>query len=178
MVDEERFETVWVAHGAQIARYCAFAAGSKEAGQDLAAETFARFLTRGETVREDRVEAWLFTVAPNLCTSHHRSVRRTRQLRTALAEQAAVHHGATEAAGTGTDPARLAAIRGLRDAERLAVYLRVIRERPYAEVARAMGRSEGATRMLVLRSLRRLKDSLAPKPAASPSASEGDADYA
>jgi RNA polymerase sigma-70 factor (ECF subfamily) len=180
MIDDERFEAVWAAHGAHVARYCAFAAGSKEAGQDLAAETFAKFLTHGDPVSGDRVEAWLFTVARNLCTSHHRSAGRARRLEAALAEQTAACAGIAEPRDAeGTDPALAEAIRGLGDTERLAVYLRVVEERPYAEVARAVRRSEGATRMLVLRSLRRLKTTLAPMhqtPGAL--ASEGDAQHA
>jgi RNA polymerase sigma-70 factor, ECF subfamily len=180
MIDDERFAAAWVAHGAHIARYCAFAAGSKEAGQDLAAETFAKFLTHGDSVLPDRVEAWLYTVARNLCTSHHRSLGRTRRLEAALAEQTVARGEAVAPRDAeGADPALAGAIRGLGDAERLAVYLRVIEERPYAEVARAVRRSEGATRMLVLRSLRRLRTTLAPmQQAPGVLASEGDAQHA
>lgn len=179
MVDDDRFEAVWAAHGAHISRFCAFSAGSKEAGQDLAAETFAKFLTHGGSVTEDRTEAWLFTVARNLCTSHHRSAGRERRLKETLAEDAGHGPGFVEGPGSSVpDPALAAALQSLGDAERLAVYLRVVEERPYSEVARSLERSEGATRMLVLRSLRRLKTALAPTRLPAASASEGDAQHA
>jgi DNA-directed RNA polymerase specialized sigma24 family protein len=63
LVDDKKFEDAWRAHGGSILRYCRFAAGSPETGEDIAAETFARFLQRGDGVAGHKVEAWLFTVA-------------------------------------------------------------------------------------------------------------------
>ena len=173
MLGEERFERAWGSLGASVTRYCAFATGSLEVGEDLAAETFARFLTHGAAVREDRTEAWLFTVARNLCASHHRSQSRLLRLADKLAG-AGGEPEAPDAARDGLDPELLSAVRGLRESERLAIYLRVVEERPYAEVAQVLGRSEGATRMLVLRSLRRLRTRLTTA-AQLAVAAEGDA---
>ena len=75
-MDEERFEAAWRTHGASLLRYCRFAIGSPDAGEDIAAETFARFLQRGDTVAGDKVEAWLFTVAHNLIRTHQRKASR------------------------------------------------------------------------------------------------------
>jgi DNA-directed RNA polymerase specialized sigma24 family protein len=59
------------------------------------------------------------------------------------------------------EPGLVRSLLQLKERDRLAVYLRVVEERPYGEVAQATGRPEGATRMAVLRSLRRVKQSLA-----------------
>ncbi|MDP2181519.1 MAG: sigma factor-like helix-turn-helix DNA-binding protein, partial [Actinomycetota bacterium] len=45
----------------------------------------------------------------------------------------------------------------LRPAERLAVYLRVIEDRPFAEVAHITGKSEDAAKKTVYRALSRLR---------------------
>jgi len=175
MVDDERFDRAWNAHAARITRYCVFSTGAHETGEDVAADVFTKFLLHGDGIGDDRVEAWLFTVARNECMSHHRAARRRQVLRdrTALpGEPAAPGPGAR--LDDVLDPALRNSLMALKERDRLALYLRVVEERPYAEVARATGRPEGATRMAVLRSLRRLKEVLTPAPGAGiPVAEEG-----
>ena len=75
LVDDTKFEHAWRTHGGSILRYCRFAAASTETGEDIAAETFARYLQRGDEVEHDKVEAWLFTVARNLSMDQFRARR-------------------------------------------------------------------------------------------------------
>lgn len=158
MIDEHRFERAWRAHGASILRYCRFTVRSAEAGEDLAAETFARLLQRGDSVTDDRVEAWLFTVARNLCRSHHRRESRW----TLLLPRIAALPTHAEAAGRGSDA--IALLMALSETDRLAVYLRVVEDRPFAEVARVVGVSEDAAKKKVYRALKRLRRAMPPRP--------------
>jgi RNA polymerase sigma-70 factor (ECF subfamily) len=173
MVGDERFERVWSEHAARITRYCVFSTGASDAGEDVAADVLTKFLIHGEGVGDDRIEAWLFTVARNECISHHRTARRRQDLRERTA-----HDGESLASDPGAhfdgelDPALRSSLLALKERDRLALYLRVVEGRPYAEVAHATGRPEGATRMAVLRSLRRLKEVLAPARATSEFADE------
>ena len=150
-MDEQKFEDTWRAHGGSIIRYCRFAVGSLETGEDIAAETFARFLQRGDKVAAHKVEAWLFTVARNLVRSHRRSASRWLSLLPQLghAAQSALDPEYT------TDLAEL--LEPLSPSQRLAVYLRVIEDRPFAQVARITGRSEAATKKTVYRALAQLR---------------------
>jgi len=150
MVDDTRFEAVYAAHGPAVLRYCTYSLGSRDAAEDVAAETFARFLERGERIPEEHSEAWLIRVARNLCASHHRSIARGRVLsaRAAHAEQTA---------DGWADPDAWRYVRRLREAERLAVYLRVVEERPFTDVARLLGKSESAAKMTFYRVVERLR---------------------
>jgi RNA polymerase sigma-70 factor (ECF subfamily) len=150
MVDEGRFEEVYAAYGPAVLRYCAYSAGSRQIAEDLAAETFARFLERGDRVPAERTEAWLIQVARNLCASHHRSVSRSRLLHARAAHADPVADG-------WADPDAWRYVRRLKEPERLAVYLRVVEERPFAEVARLLGKSEGAAKMTFYRAVERLR---------------------
>ena len=151
MIDDSRFETAWHTHGASILRYCRFEAGSPQAGEDIAAETFARLLQQGDRVPDTKVQAWLFTVARNLCRSYQR--RSSRWL--ALLPHLGSTSETTLDPEYGTGVAEL--LGPLSCDERLAVYLRVIEDRPLAQVALITGKTEEAARKVVFRALQRLR---------------------
>lgn len=118
-----------------------------------------RYLRHGERIPEDRVAAWLFRVARNLCVTYHRSARRSQELHNTLWVSVATHPDWEDPA-SAIDPEIVAALGRLDESQKLAVYLRVVEDRPFTDVAKALGRGTGATRMLVLRALRRLKTDL------------------
>jgi RNA polymerase sigma factor (sigma-70 family) len=151
LVDDQEFEEAWRSHGANILRYCRFAVGSPDSGEDIAAETFARFLQRGEGVADDKVEAWLFTVARNLIRSHQRRASRWLSVRSQLQR---THEPSEE---TQHDSPLAELLEPLGPGERLAVYLRIIEDRPFAEVAQITSKSEAATKKTVYRALARLR---------------------
>lgn len=150
MVDDVRFEAVYATHGSAVLRYCTYSVGRRDIAEDLAAETFARFLERGDRVAEEHVEAWLIRVARNLCASHHRAIARGRLLHTRVA-------GVEQAADGWADPDAWCYVRHLKESERLAVYLRVVEDRPFAEVARLLGKSESAAKMTFYRAVERTR---------------------
>jgi RNA polymerase sigma-70 factor (ECF subfamily) len=160
-VDDEQFESAWDAHGPAVLRYCTYSTGSSQEGEDVAAETFARFLAKGAHVAPERVEAWLIHVARNLCASHHRAAKRRVMLETRIAQQAPVH------ADEWTRPASWEYVRRLSEPERLAVYLRIAEDRSFADIARLVGRSEGATKMTFYRAIDRLRRDMQ-RPGAGP----------
>jgi RNA polymerase sigma-70 factor (ECF subfamily) len=151
LVDEQRFEMAWRTHGTSLLRYCRFAIGSPDAGEDVAAETFARFLQRGDAVAGDKIEAWLFTVAHNLIRTQQRKSSRWLSVLPRLQHSNAASSDAEYETGLVELLAPLSA------EQRLAVYLRVIEDRPFAEVARLTGRSEAATKKIVYRALAQLR---------------------
>ncbi len=132
-------------------RYCTYSTGSSYTGEDVAAETFARFLTRGDGVPPEHTEAWLIRVARNLCVSHHRAVLRQGALVTRLGRES------TESADAWERPDSWLPVRRLREPERLVLYLRIAEDRPFAEIARLTDRSESAVKMTFYRAIDRLR---------------------
>ncbi|HUB04013.1 MAG TPA: sigma-70 family RNA polymerase sigma factor [Solirubrobacteraceae bacterium] len=133
---------------------------------DLAAETFAlafRGWTKLEGRSDEEVRAWLFTVARRQVGRYLRSARaEQRAVRRLGIQVPAVHEDdiemIEERAGLRTLRAEVAAqLERLGADQRDAVRLRVVEERPYPEVAMALGVSEQAARARVSRGLRALR---------------------
>lgn len=155
MVDAERFERVWVARAAEILRYCEFSTGSRHAAEDLVAETFTRFLSRGEHVGDDGVEAWLFTVARNLCVSHHRASARD------VARVRRVAERMPQEPGGWVDREVWSVVARLSERERLVIYLHTVEQREFQEIAAVLGKSQSAVKMTYYRAMERLRRDLA-----------------
>lgn len=151
MLDDGRFESAWSAYGAAVLRYCTYSTGSSHTGEDVAAETFARFLARGDKVPAEHTEAWLIRVARNLCVTHHRAARRQDALATRLGREPTGNVVAWER------PDSWEPVRRLREPERLVLYLRIAEDRPFAEIALLTDRSESAVKMTFYRAIDRLR---------------------
>ncbi len=156
-MDEARLEKAWREHSRAILRYCAFSTGSPQDAEDLTAETFSRLVRSGERVDPGKLEAWLFAVARNLCASFHRTRGRSRGLLATLVSR----ESRDETCDAWRDPDVWTHVRALDERSRLAVYLRVVEDRPFAEVATLMGASQSAAKMTYYRALERLRDSFA-----------------
>jgi RNA polymerase sigma-70 factor (ECF subfamily) len=143
-----------------------------ELALDLTAETFAqafrgRRIFRGSTEMEER--AWLFTIARRQISRYHRRGTVERRALAALgAQMPEIHeddlHEIEEAAGLNALRVTLGdELARLNDDQRAALQLRVVEERPYPEVADALGVSEQTARARVSRGLRALARALEPR---------------
>jgi RNA polymerase sigma-70 factor (ECF subfamily) len=151
MTDEE-FLSVYHEHLPAILDYCAFRLGSRQDAEDVAAETFARLLSRGGPESPERVSAWLFAVARNLCTDHERRVQRAPQLQEPPRE-------ITEEP-VWVDPSVLAALRVLNPSQQQVFFLRAIEDMTFDEIGRRLGRRESAVKMQYHRAVRRARRAL------------------
>lgn len=149
-MDDQRFESAWEAHAAAVLRYCTYSLGSQQEAEDVAAETFERFITKGDRVQPEHTEAWLIKVARNLCISRHRSARRRQALESHLAQGA-------QTRTNGSAPGSWEYVRRLKESERLTLYLRLAEDRSFGEIARLLGKSESAVKMTFYRSVDRLR---------------------
>lgn len=154
-MEDERFESAWSAYGPAVLRYCTYSTGSSDAGEDVAAETFARFLDKGDRVPAEHTEAWLIRVARNLCVTHHRSAKRRDALKARLGSVPTERADGWHEAGTWDY------VRRLNEASRLVIYLRIAEDRPFAEIARLTGRSESGAKMTFYRAIERLRETMA-----------------
>jgi RNA polymerase sigma factor (sigma-70 family) len=169
-VDDAKFKAAWEAHAPAVLRYCTYSTGSSDAGQDVAAETFARFLAKGGRVADERVEAWLIRVARNLCANHHRDAKRRDGLEQRLAANPVASDGWVR-------PDSWEYVRRLKENERLAVYLRVAEDRSFADVARILGKSESAAKMTFYRAIERLRRDMQRDGVGATASLQGGADY-
>ncbi|MDX6224344.1 MAG: hypothetical protein QOE64_720 [Frankiales bacterium] len=154
--EREDLDLLFRAHYAEIVRYLAVRLGSREEAADLACDVFAEAVRSAPRLRwrGRPVLAWLYRVAANMAADRLR--QRGREVPVEhVPEQAVEDHD--------TLPDREALLRALGHLpadQQLAVHLRLVEDRPFAEVARLMGRSPAACQMLVLRAGRTLRSLL------------------
>lgn len=175
MRDADAFAALYDREARTVLVFIARRTLDPEVALDLTAETFAQAFRgrrrfRGTTEMEER--AYLFTIAKRQIARYHQRGTVERRALEALGAELPVAHEddlreIEEAAGLdglrsalGDELARLSAD------QRTALQLRVVEERPYDEVATALGVSEQTARARVSRGLRALAIALEPKPAA------------
>ena len=136
---------------------------------DLAAETFAlafRGWRRLQGRTDEEIRAWLFTVARRQVSRYLRSARAEQRAVRRLGIQVPIVHEddvdlIEQRAGLSALRAELKEqLRVLNPEQREALRLRVVEDRPYPEVAIALGISEQAARARVSRGLRALRNVL------------------
>ena len=153
-MEADRFERLYREHGRSVVRYCTFSTGAWQDGEDIAAEVFARLLTMGSRLPDDRIAPWLFTVARNLCVSHHRARLRADRLHRDMA-------GSPDArAPAWSDPIVWSYVAVLKEEARLVIYLRTVEERPFSHIARLTGRSDSAVKMTHYRALQHIREAM------------------
>jgi len=161
------FSGFYASQSRQLLAFFARRTFDVEVARDLTAETFAQAFEhrrrfRGSTDAE--ASGWLYGIARHQLSRYARHGKVERKALERLGIQvptvsAEDYDHIVELAGLAELRDSVAAVFGeLSDDQRDALRLRVIDERPYAEVARTLGISEQAARARVSRALRRLAD--------------------
>jgi RNA polymerase sigma-70 factor (ECF subfamily) len=169
MRDGDAFSAMYVRDGERVLVFLARRTLDVELAFDLTAETFAIALGSWGRLRKlepEQVRAWLFTVARR---QHGRYLRRARVERRAL-QRLGIQVPAVDEDDLALieERAGLVQLRGvvaeeleaLSDGQQEALRLRVVEERPYAEVASLLRITEQAARARVARGLRALSSAL------------------
>lgn len=137
---DEAARAVWAEHYAPLAGWCAALVGDVDVAHDLAAEAFARLLSRWTAVREPK--PFLYAVAANLARDHWRREERDRRL---VARTGPTVVSAQPAA----DPWLRDLVERLPDRLRLPVLLHYYADLPVSAVATALRRPEGTVKRLL-----------------------------
>jgi RNA polymerase sigma factor (sigma-70 family) len=167
-LDADDFARLYDRHARELLAFLVRRTYDPEAGVDLLAETFAAaFEDRGQFrgAGPEAARAWLYGVARHRLLDF---LRRGHVERRALLRLGVERRALTEIEYDRIED--LAASRELRDqlAEQLqtlgpdqrdVLRLRIVEERPYAEVAHALGISEQTARARTSRALRALRES-------------------
>jgi len=135
------FEVFVRRHSARLAKSLALITLDRGLAEDAAQEAFLQLYLHWEEVRRmDAPEAWLYRVGINRCKNYRRTVRRAARLVERLG-------GSVEEAaesGWSWDIDFTAVFQPLPPRQRTAVTLRYLAGLSTAEIADAMGISEGA----------------------------------
>jgi len=148
--DQEAFAQLYEEHFDKIYRYLALRVGNEMEAEDMTQQVFLNALQSISSFRWKGVpfSAWLFRIAHNQAVDHLR--RRTKRasvpLNESLVSSGDSPHSATE---RKIDIEQLlAATRRLTEAQREVISLRFTSELSIAQVARIMGKSQGAVKAL------------------------------
>lgn len=165
-----RFETLIERHHDEIYRYLwrLLRSGRVDdalSAEDLTQDVFLRaYRAFGRLPAESNYRAWLYKIATHCAYTAlkrgHRLAKRTfAQGVASMADPAPSPH--QQVAVDETLGALREAIAALPPKQRAALILRYLQELPYADVAQALGCSEGSARAHVYQALRRLRRDLA-----------------
>jgi len=148
--DEEAFAQLYEGYFDKIYRYVALRIGDRMEAEDITQQVFLSAIKAISSFRWRGVpfSAWLFRIAHNQVVDY---LRKTKKRVSVRLEETLVASGddPQEAFGRKLDIERLTLATGkLTPAQREVISLRFAGEMSVAQVAKAMGRSEGAVKAL------------------------------
>ena len=157
--DAQALGEVYDRYAASIYRYLYRLLGEATQAEDLTGEVFLKLLQALATNRgpRDRIDGWLFRVAHNLAMDQF---RRDKKAPSIPLDEELIADGGQPPEIVEQWLARYqlrACLRRLTSDQQQVIVLRFVEERPLAEVARLMGKSEGAVKTLQHRAISRLR---------------------
>jgi RNA polymerase sigma-70 factor, ECF subfamily len=157
--DAQALAEIYDRHAGPIYGYLYRLLGDAAQAEDLTGEVFLKLLQSLGTNRgpRDRIDGWLYRVAHNLAMDQFR--RQKKAPAVPLDEElVAEGHQPSEVVEQRLARQQLrAGIRRLTSDQQRVILLRFAEDRPLAEVARLMGKSEGAVKTLQHRAISRLR---------------------
>jgi len=164
--DREAFGILYERHARRIYNYVYYRTSSVADAEDLTARTFYQALSNLHRYKVQGVpfSAWLFRIAHNLVANWHRDTGRHRSVPL---------DGLHELPNVSDDPPRMAesleecrelraVLRRLPADRQQLLILKFVERMPNAQIATVMGRTEGAVKALLHRTIENLKLQLAP----------------
>jgi RNA polymerase sigma-70 factor (ECF subfamily) len=159
---DEQFSALYRAHLRDVYSYSYYRVGNHHDAEDLTEQTFLQAYRHFErALRESDgrpLRPWLIRIAHNLAANYYRD--RSRRPQTALedAGELSAAHTTEAIVEDREDLSRiLAGVQELPDDRREALIMRFALGMDNQEIARALGRSDGATKVLIHRAIRQLE---------------------
>ena len=162
---DAEFTDLYRAHLRDVYSYSYYRVGNHHDAEDLTEQTFLqayRHFERAQRESDGRpLRPWLIRIAHNLAANYYRD--RSRRPQTQLEDAAVVSapHD-TEDLVEGRQELKdvLAGVQALPDDRREALIMRFALGMDNREIARALDRSEGATKVLIHRAIKQLEQGL------------------
>ena len=169
LADKQRidrdFSDLYRAHLRDVYSYSYYRIGNHHDAEDITEQTFLQAYRHFERAQRESagrpLRPWLIRIAHNLAANYYRD--RSRRPQTQLEDAAVVSapHG-TEELAEGRQELKevLEGVSKLPDDRREALIMRFALDMDNREIARALDRTEGATKVLIHRAIRQLEQSL------------------
>jgi RNA polymerase sigma-70 factor (ECF subfamily) len=159
------FAELYKAHLRDVYSYSYYRVGNHHDAEDLTEQTFLQAYRHFERARQESqgrpLRPWLIRIAHNLAANYYRD--RSRRPQTQLEDAAIIsapHDTASIVEGREELHTVLAGVAALPDDRREALIMRFALDMDNKEIARALGRSEGATKVLLHRAIKQLEERL------------------
>ena len=162
---DREFSAVYRAHLRDVYSYAYYRIGNHHDAEDLTEQTFLQAYRHFERALAESngrpLRPWLIRIAHNLAANYYRD--RARRPQTGLEDASvlsAPHETAQLVEGRQELREVLEGVAKLPDDRREALIMRFALDMDNKEIARALGRSEGATKVLIHRAIRQLEQRL------------------
>ena len=159
------FSELYRTHLRDVYSYSYYRTGNHHDAEDLTEQTFLqayRHFDRAQRESHGRpLRPWLIRIAHNLAANYYRD--RSRRPQTQLEDAAVIsapHDTADIVEGREELQAVLKGVMNLPEDRREALIMRFALDMDNKEIARALGRSEGATKVLLHRAIKQLEERL------------------
>ena len=160
---DREFSDLYRAHLRDVYSYSYYRIGNHHDAEDLTEQTFLQAYRHYERALKETggrpLRPWLIRIAHNLAANYHRD--RSRRPQTNLEDAAIIStpHGTEQIVEEREEvQAVLRGVAGLPEDRREALIMRFAIGMDNREIARALGRTDGATKVLIHRALRQLEE--------------------
>jgi RNA polymerase sigma-70 factor (ECF subfamily) len=162
---DRAFEDFYRAHLRDVYSYAYYRVGNHHDAEDLTEQAFLqayRHFDRAQRESDGRpLRPWVIRIAHNLASNYYRDRSRRPQTPLDSTDPIAARHD-TVAIVEGRDELRqvMANLEHLSDDRREALIMRFALGMDNREIARALGRSDGATKVLIHRAIKQLQEEM------------------
>jgi len=162
---DRAFEDLYRAHLRDVYSYAYYRVGNHHDAEDLTEQAFLQAYRHFERARRESngrpLRPWLIRIAHNLASNYHRDRARKPTANIEAVEPPSHPHD-TEHIVEGREELRLVLDRleRLSDDRREALIMRFALGMSNREIARALGRSDGATKVLIHRAIKQLEEEM------------------
>jgi len=163
---DREFEALYKAHLRDVYSYSYYRVGNHHDAEDLTEQAFLQAYRHFERARRESdgrpMRPWLIRIAHNLASNYHRD-RSRKPVSNIEAVEPPAHPHSTERVVEGREELRLVMrkLDGFPEDRREALIMRFTLGMSNREIARALGRTEGATKVLIHRALKQLEERMA-----------------
>ena len=157
------FSELYKAHLRDVYSYAYYRVGNHHDAEDLTEQAFLQAYRHFERARQESdgrpMRPWLIRIAHNLAANLYRD-RSRRPVANIEAVEPPAHPHTTEQVVEGREELRLIMrmLRGLPEERREALIMRFALGMDNREIARALGKTDGATKVLIHRALKQLSE--------------------
>ena len=162
---DRAFEDLYRAHLRDVYSYAYYRVGNHHDAEDLTEQAFLQAYRHFERARRESdgrpLRPWLIRIAHNLASNYYRDRARRPEANIDAVEPPSHPHG-TERVVEGREQLRevISHLDDLPEDRREALIMRFALGMSNREIARALGRTDGATKVLIHRAIKQLEESM------------------